>query len=153
MPSPRLPIAAVLCAFSALAATPAAGVDLTLELDHAQPVRLSAPASAIIVGNPIVADVTPHDGETLLVTGKSFGATNIIVLNEGGEAIYEAEVRVVNGGDGRLMVNRGLARESYVCFDGCERTAIPGDNNATFQEVMDARTKAIAAAAAEAQPK
>jgi hypothetical protein len=152
MPSLRLSIAA-LCAVTALAASPAAGVDLTLELDHAQPVRLSAPASAIIVGNPVVADVTPHDGETLLVTGKSFGATNIIVLNADGDAIYEAEVRVVDRSENRLMVNRGLARESYVCFGECQRTAIPGDANETFQSVMEARTKAIAAAAAEAQPK
>ena len=148
---PRLRLSAAgLCAAVALAAAPAAAADLTLELDHAQPVRLSAPASAIIVGNPLVADVTPHDGETLLVTGKSFGATNLIVLGAEGDAIYEAEVRVVDAQSGRLVVNRGLARESYVCVEDCQRAAVPGDNSETFQEVMDARAKAIGAAAEQA---
>ncbi|MGD2132138.1 MAG: pilus assembly protein N-terminal domain-containing protein [Maricaulaceae bacterium] len=145
--------AACLAAFSAFAliAGPAAALDLTVELDHAHPVRLSEPASAVIVGNPVIADVTPHDGQTLLVTGKSFGATNVIALDADGNQIYAAEIHVVDAAGGRLTVQRGLSRESYVCHGECSRVPVPGDGTEIYDQTLDARMKAIEAASGQAQ--
>ena len=136
-----------------LGALPAAALDITLELDHARAIRLEQPASAVIVGNPVIADVTPHDGTLFLVTGKSFGETNVIALDDQGRQIYEANVRVISAADGRLVVHRGLGRESYACFGYCERVPVPGDATASFDSTLDARMKAIDAANAESQPK
>lgn len=135
------------------AALPAAGLDLTLELDHARAVRLAEPASAVIVGNPVIADVTPHDGSLFLVTGKSFGETNVIALDSEGRQIYEANIRVVGSGAGRLTLHRGLGRESYACYGECQRIPVPGDRSDVFDQTLDSRMKAIEAANAEATPK
>jgi hypothetical protein len=147
----RAPVAAV--SLAAFAALPAAALDLTLELDHARAVRLSEPASAVIVGNPIIADVTPHDGSLFLVTGKAFGETNVIALDSEGRQIYEANIRVVGGDAGRLTVFRGMGRESYACFGECERIPVPGDRTEVFDQTLDSRMKAIDAANGEAAPK
>ncbi len=135
----------------ALAALPASAVDLTIEIDYAQAIRLSEPASAVIVGNPLIADVTPHDDGLFLLTGKSYGETNVIALDAEGQPIYEANVRVVAGDSGRLTLFRGLGRESYACFGSCERIPVPGDRLESFDQTLDAQMKAIEAANTAAQ--
>ena len=146
-------VAAVSGVAALLAAPSATALDLTLEVDHARAIRLPEPASAVIVGNPVIADVTPHDGSLFLLTGKTFGATNVIALDDEGRQIYEAEVHVIDAAGGRLVVNRGLARESYVCAGECQRLPVPGDSTEAFDAATDARMKAIEAANAEALPK
>jgi Flp pilus assembly secretin CpaC len=136
---------------AALAALPAGAADLTLEIDHAQAVRLSEPASAVIVGNPLIADVTPHDAGLFLVTGKSFGETNVIALDAEGQQIYEANIQVVGASSNRLTLHRGLGRESYACFGSCERIPVPGDSQAAFDQTLDSQVKAIEAANSAAQ--
>jgi Flp pilus assembly secretin CpaC len=37
-------------------------------------------AAEVIIGNPTIADVSVQGGNLLVVTGKSFGVTNIISL-------------------------------------------------------------------------
>jgi hypothetical protein len=150
MPGLRAAIAAF--SVGALAALPATALDLTVEIDHARAVRLSEPAAAVIVGNPAIADVTPHDSSLFLITGKGFGATNVIALDEAGRQIYEADINVVSSPVGRLTVHRGLGRESYACRGACERVPIPGDSVEVFDRTIDARTKAMDLANAEAQP-
>jgi hypothetical protein len=153
MPGPVSGLRAAIAAFGlgALAALPAAALDLTVEIDHARAVRLSEPAAAVIVGNPVIADVTPHDSSIFLITGKAFGSTNVIALDEAGRQIYEADLYVVNAPGGRLTVHRGTARESYACRGGCERVPIPGDSVAVFDSTIDARSKAIDLATAQAE--
>jgi len=139
-------IAGTLLAGALCITAPAVALDLIIEVDHARTVRLPESASAVIVGNPLVADVTPHDDSLFLITGKSFGSTNIIALDHDGRQIYSAEIRVVSSNRGRLTVHRGLARESYFCVVGCERIPVPGDSSAAFDATLDARLKAIGAA-------
>lgn len=147
----RTPLIGALLAGALCAAAPAAAVDLTIEVDHARTIRLPESASAVIVGNPLIADVTPHDDTLFLITGKSFGSTNIIALDQDGRQIYSADVRVVSSSDGRLTMHRGLARESYHCVANCERIPVPGDNTATFNATMSSRLKAIDAAISGSQ--
>lgn len=146
----RAVIAAI--GFIGAAAAPAAAVDLTLEVDHARAIRLSEPASAVIVGNPVIADVTPHDASLFLITAKSFGETNVIALDAEGRQIYEATIRVAGGGANRLTMHRGLGRESYACYGSCERIPVPGDQQEVFDVTLEARMKSIDAAVAQAAP-
>jgi Flp pilus assembly secretin CpaC len=150
---PGLRAATAALTLGALAALPAAALDLTVEIDHAHAVRLSEPAAAVIVGNPVIADVTPHDAGLFLITGKNFGATNVIALDEDGRQIYEADINVVGSPQGRLTVHRGLGRESYACHGGCERVPVPGDSVESFDSAVDARTKTLQLANSEAEPK
>jgi Flp pilus assembly secretin CpaC len=55
--------------------------DLVVNYDQSQLVKLPRPAAEIIIGNPSIADVTVQNGNLLVVTGKTFGITNMIVLD------------------------------------------------------------------------
>ena len=57
--------------------------------------RIGSPAATVVIGNPGVADVTIQDPETLVLTGKSYGETNMIVLDAKGNPIADTMVDVV----------------------------------------------------------
>jgi hypothetical protein len=116
---------------------------IEVKLNVAKVVRLPAGAQTLIVGNPIIADVTLlHGGSTMVVTGKGYGETNLIVLDHGGAIISEARIRVQQATDSLLIVQRGMERESYSCAPRCEPTLELGDNAAyanTLAGAMQAR--------------
>ena len=64
-------------------------------IDHAKVMHISRPAEVVIVGNPGIADATIQDQQTLIITGRSFGSTNLIVLDASGKAIAEETLSVV----------------------------------------------------------
>ena len=115
-----------------MAAGPALADTTTVEvtLDKAKILRMPPHAQTIVVGNPIIADVTTLKADGLVVvTGKGFGETNMIFLDKAGQAVEEADVRVV-AGTSQLTVQRGLARESYSCQPRCQPTVSLGDDDA-----------------------
>ena len=115
----------------ALILAPTAGfaAEETIEvtLDKAKILRMPPDAATIVVGNPVIADVTTLKSNGLLVvTGKGFGETNMIFLDKTGVAIEEATVRVT-GENTHLTVQRGMDRESYSCLPRCQPTVTLGD--------------------------
>ena len=80
-----------------------------------------------MIGNPIVADVTMLKGTgAMVVTGKGFGETNLIVLNAKGDVLDEKTIRVVPSAS-TLLVQRGTERESYSCAPKCMPAVQLGD--------------------------
>ncbi|MEM8797782.1 MAG: pilus assembly protein N-terminal domain-containing protein, partial [Pseudomonadota bacterium] len=67
---------------------------IEVTVDHAKVMRISRPAATIVIGNPGIADAAVQDETTLIITGKSFGVTNMIVLDHDGEAIAESLLTV-----------------------------------------------------------
>ena len=63
----------------ATVAEPDSAVIVTV--DRAKVFRMSSPAKTVIIGNPSIADATVEDDVTLVLTGRSFGVTNLIVLD------------------------------------------------------------------------
>jgi Flp pilus assembly secretin CpaC len=58
---------------------------LAVTLDQAKMVRIPAGTQTLIIGNPIIADVTMlKNVGMMVVTGKSFGQTNLIALDNSG---------------------------------------------------------------------
>ena len=43
--------------------------------------QLPERASTIVVGNPLIADLTIQPGGLAVITGKGYGATNFVVLD------------------------------------------------------------------------
>lgn len=113
--------------------TPADTVEVTV--DHAKVVRLPQKAQTVIVGNPGIADVTVQKNGIMIVTGKTFGVTNLIALDANGGLLAESYVRVRAASDSILTVQRGLERESYSCAPTCQPTLQLGDANRHFAEV------------------
>ena len=103
-------------------ANAAATETIQVTLDKATILRMPANAATIVIGNPIIADVTTLKNVGLVVlTGKGFGETNLIFLDRTGTAVEEATVRVT-GESNFVTVQRGLDRESYSCA-----AAVPAD--------------------------
>ncbi|KRE11898.1 pilus assembly protein [Bosea sp. Root381] len=123
-------------ALPASAAPQAAKADSVLVMvDHAKVVRLPEKAQTVIVGNPAIADVAIQKNGVMIVTGKSFGVTNLIALDASGTLLAESLVRVGADSDSVLTVQRGLERESYSCTPVCQPSAQLGDAQKYFGEV------------------
>ena len=102
---------------------------LEVVLDQATLMKLPEKVSTIVVGNPLIADVAVQSGGLVVVTGKGFGATNLIALDRSGAVLMERSI-VVSGPTGPtvLQVYRGVQRETYSCTPNCERRITLGDS-------------------------
>lgn len=103
--------------------------DITVPLDEARLIHLEQPVSDVIVGNPSIADIAVQNGQLLVVTGKSFGMTNLIVLDARGEEIVNRNLRVRSPSARTVRMHKGGARFSYDCPERCETMLVPGDNS------------------------
>jgi Flp pilus assembly secretin CpaC len=92
---------------SAVAMRPAAADTLTVVLDQAQIMTLPDRVGTIVVGNPLIADVSLQAGGTLVITGRGYGTTNIIALDRAGATLMTKSVLVVGPRD-NVVVYRGV---------------------------------------------
>ena len=101
---------------------------IIVALDRARIMKVPTGVQTLIIGNPLVADVTMLKGNgSMVVTGRSFGATNLIWLDSSGNAIGETTVKVTPG-EQSVVVLRGLAQESYSCTPRCSPVVALGDD-------------------------
>src|SRR6185503_21362837 len=116
-----------------LAVAPArAAEDLIVKYDQSQLVRLPKAAAEVIVGNPSIADVAVQSGNLLVVTGKTFGITNIIALDADRNVIQEQRV-LVRRDEGKVVnLLRGTDRQSYNCTPQCNPSITIGDEAKFF---------------------
>jgi len=117
--------------------------DLVVKYDQSQIVRLPGPAADLIVGNASIADVTVHSNNMLVVTGKSFGVTNVIALDAQRNVLSEQRVIVVRD-DARIVnLHKGVRRESYNCLSDCNPSLVVGDDNSYFEGVAKAAERKL----------
>lgn len=116
-------------------AAPQEGESVLVLVDHAKVVRLPERVQTVIVGNPAIADVSVQRNGVMVVTGKSFGVTNLIALDAAGTLLAESLVRVSAASDAVLTVQRGMERESYSCTPVCQPSVQLGDAQKYFGEV------------------
>lgn len=96
-------------------------------VDQATLIKLPGKASTIVVGNPLIADVSLQSGGTVVVTGKGYGVTNVMALDQRGAVILEKLIRVEGASDKLVTIYRGIERESYSCTPTCQRRITLGD--------------------------
>jgi len=124
-----------------LALAPAAFADsFKVSVDQTVAVKIAAPANSVIIGNATVADVAVHDANTILITGKAFGTTNVVVLDRAGKEIWANTLNVGGEPDTGLTIVRKGAVNSYSCVDKCRATPMVGDQPEYFQQVMQTVT-------------
>lgn len=129
----------LLACFSAVAAmtgmmaTPATAGDTIYQIDlnKTQILRLPSPAGAIVIGNPNIADVSVHSDDILLVVGRGFGETNLVILDQSGETMVDADLQVtsITSSHGVRLFN-GKSRETYSCAPFCQPSPVLGDDAA-----------------------
>jgi Flp pilus assembly secretin CpaC len=134
-----LPLAQVFAATLLAIAIPAfasAAETLNVSVDQATLTKLPERVSTIIIGNPLIADVTIQSGGVMIVTGKGFGATNIVALDRAGSVLMEKTVVVHGPRDDVVVVYRGIQRETYSCQPDCERRITLGDTPDFFNTAI-----------------
>jgi Flp pilus assembly secretin CpaC len=114
----------------------AAADALTVMLDQAKLVKLPERVTTVIVGNPLIADVSLQSGGLMVVTGKGYGKTNLIALDRAGATLLEKSIEVKAARDGVIVVYRGIERESYSCIPVCERRNTLGDTSSFFDATL-----------------
>ena len=129
--------------FSSLAPAPAMAIDgapINVNVNMARILRINAAAATVIVGNPGIADVTIQDPQTLILTGKSYGQTNLIVLDSAGNPIADTLIEVVQMQAGVVTVYQGQARTSLACAPICQSVVMMGDEaNFSAQAIASAQ--------------
>ncbi|MTI43921.1 putative type II/III system pilus formation protein [Roseibium hamelinense] len=105
---------------------------VSVEIDRATVYRIEDNASTIIIGNPLIADVSLQDRTTVVITGKSYGSTNLIILGEDGTPIVDETIVVSANQQNIISVTRKTDRFSYSCTPSCEPVIRLGDSAAAF---------------------
>jgi Flp pilus assembly secretin CpaC len=120
----------------ALDARQAKANDLIVRYDQSQILRLPRPVSELIIGNPSIADVAIQGSDILVITGKTFGVTNVIALDAERNVIQDQRVLVQRDEQRLVNLHKGAMRQSYTCSPNCQPTITIGDDPAYFDQVM-----------------
>jgi Flp pilus assembly secretin CpaC len=121
----------------AVKAEPAIDAAIAVNVDQARLLKLPAKVATIVVGNPLIADVTLQNGGIVVVTGKGYGSTNFIAMDRGGEVLVDRMIQVEGPTEQLVTVYRGVERETYTCQPICQRRVTLGDGDTYFKAVMD----------------
>lgn len=120
----------------------ASAANLNVKIDQAHLVRLDKPGAEVIIGNPSIADVSVQSSRLLVITGKSAGLTNLIVLDGNGDLIMEKNLYVETDVKNMVTLSRGASRSTLSCSPNCSPALIPGDSPLLFEALAKTtRTK------------
>src|SRR3981189_138963 len=85
---------------------------IAVNVDQAKLVKLPPKVATIVVGNPLIADVTLQGGGVVVVTGKGYGATNFIAMDRAGDILVDRLIQVEGPTDRLFTGYRGGERET-----------------------------------------
>lgn len=139
----RVFLSALLIVVTGVIAPSQAGevVSVDVIIDQARLIRLDSDAVQIIIGNPAIADVAAQAPRLLVVTGKSYGTTNLIALDADDREIFSAKLGVREADMRQVTLYKGTARQSYHCAPDCQRTLSIGDDKSQFEQLAESVSK------------
>lgn len=114
----RLLIAATLAVAATTATAAEPGIEVVM--NQAKIVKLARPADTIVVGNPAIADAAVQDASTIVLTGKGFGVTNLVVMDAQGAPIVDEQVYVTRQDDRSVRIYRRSEVQTLSCTPLCE---------------------------------
>jgi Flp pilus assembly secretin CpaC len=132
---PAFAIAVLSCPATALAGMTDDAI--SVNVDQAKLVKLPERVATIVIGNPLIADVTMQPGGIIIVTGKGYGATNVIAMDRRGDILVDRIIQVEGPTDQVVTIYRGIQRESYSCMPICQRRVTLGDGDIYFKSTID----------------
>lgn len=106
-----------------------------IHVDQAHVMKLPEGVATLVVGNPLIADVSIQSGGMAVLTGKGYGVTNLVMLDRAGSMLEQQTIQVQGARD-TVVVYRGVDRESYSCTPKCERRITLGDSSDYFSATM-----------------
>ena len=116
---PLIMLAVASATFLGSAASLAAS-EIVVMADEAKLISVAGEVSTVVVGNPSIADATIQ-GSNVFIHGRSFGSTNLIVLDRQGSQIANLDVTVMQGGN---QQPHGFSRRRQILI--CMRATMPG---------------------------
>jgi len=109
---------------------------IVVHLDEATVIKLPDRASTVVVGNPLIADLSVQPGGLAVITGKSYGATNFLIMDKSGAVLTEHTVEVQGPTDKIVVVYRGINRSTYSCTPECAARITLGDQTEYFSDTL-----------------
>lgn len=127
----------VLAIAAALSATTSAssGAGIEVLMNQAKIVKIARPADTIVIGNPLIADASVQDSTTIVLTGKGFGVTNLVILDSDGSPIVDEQVTVSRHDPSSVRVYRRSDVQTLSCTPYCE-SSYKGDAERTSEAEM-----------------
>jgi Flp pilus assembly secretin CpaC len=101
-------------------ATPAMASGIEVIMNQAKIVKLARAADTIVLGNPAIADAAVQDPSTVVLTGKGFGVTNLVVLDKDGNPIIDEQVTVIRQAAATVRIYRRAEVQTMSCSPYCE---------------------------------
>ena len=133
----RLPCWLAMALFlTAAASSVRADEQIVVHLDEAMVVKLPDRATTVVIGNPLIADLSVQPGGLAVITGKSYGATNFLIMDKSGAVLTEHTVEVQGPTDKIVVVYRGIKRSSYSCTPECAARVTLGDDTQFFSDTL-----------------
>ncbi len=129
-----------------------AGSTVQVPVDQARVIKLTGQPGTIVVGNPSIADVNLRGEKLLVVQGKTYGTTNVIILAKDGEQIANMDVLVGASNKHGLAIYSSAGRRSFRCKPFCEGEMNAGDAAGFFDKVKKQNTAKSKQAASESGP-
>jgi hypothetical protein len=109
---------------------------IVVHLDEATVIKLPDRASTVVVGNPLIADLSVQPGGLAVITGKSYGATNFLIMDKSGAVLTEHTVEVQGPTDKIVVVYRGIHRATYSCTPECAPRVTLADQTEFFTDTI-----------------
>ncbi len=130
--------AALSALFAALAtSTVMAEAGLQVVMNQAKIVKLARPADTIVVGNPAIADASVQDANTIVLTGKGFGVTNLVIMDAEGLPIVDEQIYVTRQEERSVRIYRRAEVQTLSCTPLCE-SAYKSDAERQSESEMNA---------------
>ncbi|MBP0440561.1 pilus assembly protein N-terminal domain-containing protein [Tianweitania sediminis] len=96
----------------------AEGIEVVM--NQAKIVKVARPIDTIVIGNSAIVDASVQDSQTIVLTGKGFGRTNVVVLDQQGSPIVDQQVTVSRQEAGSIRVYRRAQVQTLSCTPFCE---------------------------------
>ena len=102
------------------ASTAVAQPGIEVVMNQAKIVKLTRPADTIVIGNPDIADASVQDASTVVLTGKGFGVTNLVILDTDGNPIVDEQITVTRHAAKTVRIYRRSQIQTLSCTPYCE---------------------------------
>jgi Flp pilus assembly secretin CpaC len=93
---------------------------IRIVMNQAKIIKLARAADTVVIGNPEIADATIQDPRTIVLTGRGFGVTNIVVLDADGLPVVDEQIVVARQTANSVRVYRRSEVQTLSCTPFCE---------------------------------
>ena len=106
-------------------------------LDQATVIKLPEKVATLVVGNPLIADVSLQPGGIMIVTGKGYGATNVMAMDRGGDPARPHDPGRGADREARHRVSRRQSRDPGAALPVCQQRITLGDGQDYFKSTIE----------------